>query len=288
MHQIQLDTGSSHHVRIPGPDQWSDLIDLGQSVVAYDQTLPLEEQCRYTPDIADLLQICIPVCDAYDSSESQRTIASESVKRLDEQATHLIRRIQQLIKSYLYDTPEQAEAWGFQVKQSTKTVLLPKTRKERLALLKKYIAQEESRPAEERFTKPALETVKEVRDGLVTHLAARRSGRDKRKSSRVARDEAFSKLVDCLRMAAGDLIIKRFGHKISFEMQQWGFEIVERPSARTERSEDRPAEPAPAEAATSEPAASEPAEPETSTNGSSPLNGAVEAVVELNGKASAS
>jgi len=154
--------------------------------------------------------------------------------------------------------------------------------------LKKYIAQEESRPVEERFTKPALETVKEVRDGLVTHLAARRSGRDKRKSSRVARDEAFAKLVDCLRMAAGDLIIKRFGHKISFEMQQWGFEIVERPSARTERSEDRPAEPAPTKAATSEPAASEPAEPETNSDGSSPLNGAVEAVVELNGQAGAS
>ncbi|MCB9101159.1 MAG: hypothetical protein H6632_16600 [Anaerolineales bacterium] len=255
--------------------------------MAYDQTLPPEEQCRYTPDIADLLQICIPVCDTYDSSESQRTIASEGVKRLDEQATHLIRRIHQLIKSDLYDTPEQAEAWGFQVKQSTKTVLLPKTRKERLVMLKKYIAQEESRPAEERFTKPDLETVKQVRDGLVTHLAVRRSGRDKRKSSRAARDEAFAKLVDCLRMAAGDLIIKRFDHKISFEMQQWGFEIVDRPSARPERSEVQPAEPAPVEAAAPEPAATEPAEPETSPNGSSPLNGAGEAVVELNGQASA-
>ncbi|MCB9103603.1 MAG: hypothetical protein H6633_05070 [Anaerolineales bacterium] len=60
MHQIQLDTGSSHHVRIPGPDQWSDLIDLGQSGCGLRSNLAPEEQCRYTPDIADLLQICIP------------------------------------------------------------------------------------------------------------------------------------------------------------------------------------------------------------------------------------
>ena len=69
----------------------------------------------------------------------------------------------------------------------------------------------ESRSAEERFTSPQLETVTQVRIDLITHLATRRSSRARRKSSRVARDEAFSKLVDILRLAAGQLMVQHFG-----------------------------------------------------------------------------
>lgn len=284
MHLIHLDAPSSLHVHIPPADQWSDLTDTGQSFVTYDQSLPPDQQCFYTPYIANLLQTCIPLCDTFDDSESKRTMASEAVKRLDEQSTHLTRRIHSMIKSYLYDTPEKAEKWGFQIKQSTKSILMPKSRKDRLAMFKKYIAKEESRPAEERFTTPDLATVKEVRDGLVEHLAARRSGRDMRKSSRAARDEAFGKLVDCLRMAAGDLMIRFYDHKVSFEMQKWGLEIVERQNGRADRSEEEAAAEEATEATTPEPTTPEPTEPESAPTDGDMLNGTVEAVVELNGQ----
>lgn len=282
MHSILLDTRSPYHVRIPYPDQWFDLIEVSQDFVIYDQSLPPEQRCHYTPYIVELLQTCIPLCDAYETSKSQRTIASEGVKRLDEQAVYLTRRIHQMIKSCFYDTPEQAEAWGFQIKQSTQSILLPQNRKERLAMLKKYIAKEESRPAEERFTTPDLATIKQVREDLVANLAARRTKRDQRKSSRAARDKACGQLVDCLRMAAGDVMLRHFGHKISYEMQQWGFEIVERQNNRADRSEEAVGEAVKLAQLQTSPA------PEATVNGSSLLNGSVETVADLDGEASGS
>ncbi|MCB0181503.1 MAG: hypothetical protein KDI62_24965 [Anaerolineae bacterium] len=252
MHTIFLDANSPYHVGIPSAEQWPELIDTTQTFVTYDQSLPPERQSPYTRHLIAMLNICVPLYETYESSESQRTIASETVKRLEAQLTRLTRQIHHVIKGALFETPEQAEEWGFQIRQSSQTILMPRSTKERLALLKKYIAQEESRPAAERFTIPNLETVKRLHADLITHRATRRSSRDRRKSSRAARDEAFAQLVDWLRMAAGHLMLDHFNHKISFEMQQWGYIVIERQSGRNGRSEESSVEPAPPEPAESE------------------------------------
>ncbi|MCB9076006.1 MAG: hypothetical protein H6631_00270 [Anaerolineaceae bacterium] len=260
---IPLDANSPYHVGIPYPDQWPELIDMAQTFITYDQSLPPERQSPYTRHLIAMLNICVPLYETYESSESQRTIASETVKRLEAQLTRLTRQIHHVIKGALFETPEQAEEWGFQIRQSSQTILMPRSTKERLSILKKYIAKEDSRPAAERFTIPNLETVKRLHADLIAHRATRRSGRDRRKSSRVARDEAFAKLVDWLRMAAGHLMLCHFNHKVSFEMQQWGYIVIERPSGRNGRGEESAAEPAP---------------PKAGVNGSGSANGGVEAV----------
>lgn len=271
MHTILLDANSSYHIRVPSADQWAQLIELGQSFVAYDQSLPSEQQSSYTPYVTKMLETCIPLYETYQTSETQRLIASEAVKRLDEQVIQLTRKIHRIIKGVLFETPEKAEEWGFQVKQTTQSILMPRSRRGRLAMLKKYIAKEESRSAEERFTSPQLDTVIQVQANMMTHLAARRNGRDRRKSSRVARDEAFSKLVDILRLAAGQLMVQHFDHKISFEMQQWGFVVIERQNGRNSHNEEEFVELTAPESIHLEPG----------SNGNSSLNGSAETFIDL-------
>lgn len=234
MYHIVLDSPSPYQVDIPTPAQPTKLITAGQSFVTYDETLPPEEQSYLLPDLRQHLQDCVPTQNSFKASEAERTIASEAVKRLDEQARSLIRKIRYKLNFDYMETPEAAEAWGFQVKQGTGHILLPKSRSGRLALLDTYIANEESRPPEARFTTPELEDVISLRDDLKTNLAARRSSRSRRKASHSARTEALKALYDTLRMAGGLLILKKFNRTLTPELEKWGIKVVKRQSKEKE------------------------------------------------------
>ena len=103
-----------------------------------------------------------------------------------------------------------------------------------------YIAKEESRPPEERFTTPDLVEVTRLRDELKTNLAVRRSSRSRRKASYSARAVALKKLYECLRVAGSLIIIKHFDHTITTEMAKWGFEVVTKRPARKKDVEAAP------------------------------------------------
>ena len=296
MYHVILDSPSPYLVNIPTPNQPTKLIPAGQNFVAYDETLPPEEQSYLLPALRQHLQECVPSQNSFKASEAKRTIASEAVKRLDEQAKIIIRKIHRKIDLEYMETPEAAEEWGFQVKQGTGNILLPKTQSERLALLDTYIANEESRPPEERFTTPDLAVVTGLRDDLKTNLTARRTSRSRRKDSHSARTEALEALYDTLRMAGGLLVLEKFNRTVTTGLEKWGFEVVKRQS----KGKDADAAPAAngttttingSETTTNGAATTTSAETttpngaatttETSTNGSVDLNGAAEGVVEL-------
>ncbi|MCB0169364.1 MAG: hypothetical protein KDJ97_02330 [Anaerolineae bacterium] len=245
------------------------------------------------PDLRQLLQASVPTQNTYKSSEVQRTIASEAVKRLDEQAKALIRKIRFKLNFDYTETPEAAEEWGFQVKQGTGNILLPTNRSERLALLDTYIAKEESRPPEEQFTAPNLAEVISLRDGLKTNLEARRASRSRRKDSYAARAESLEALYDTLRMAGGLIVLKKLNRKVTPALEKWGIEVTKR------QSKEKDAEVAPAAngitttavngsetttngtATTTTNGAETTTPAETSTNGRIDLNGTSEVVVEV-------
>ena len=289
MYPIQLATGSPYQVDIPSPKQPTKLITAGQNFVKYDETLPPEEQSYLLPDLRQILQESVPTQNSYKSSEVQRTIASEAVKRLDEQAKALIRKIHYKLHYDYSETPEAAEEWGFEVKQGTGKILLPKKRPDRLALLDTYIAKEESRPPEEQFSKPNLTDVIRVRDDLKANLDTRRTSRSRRKDSYAARAETLEALYDTLRMAGGLIVLKKLNRKVTPALEQWGIEVTKR------QSKDKDANAAPvtngtttnatngSETTTNGAETTPPAN--TSTNGSVDLNGAAEAMVNLGGQA---
>ena len=300
MYTANIDTLSPFQVNLPTPNDGPDLINSGESFVTHEETLPPELQSPLLPEIRELLQQCTPSQNVLITSEAQRTMASEAVKRLDEQAKVIIRKIHRKIDLEYMETPEAAEQWGFQVKQSTRNILMPKTRPQRLALLNAYIAKEESRPAEERFTTPDLAEVVALRDDLKANLAIRRNSQNRRKASLTASNDALKALYDCMRTAGAVILIKHFNRTIHQDMTKWGFEVIRR-QAKGKEADDAPAangttttptngsEPTTNGAATTtsvETTTTNGAETpaETSTNGSVDLNGTSEVVVELGGQ----
>ena len=287
MYHVILDSPSPYLVDIPTPNQPAKLITTGQNFVKYDESLPPEEQSYLLPDLRQLLQASVPTQNSYKSSEVQRTIASEAVKRLDEQAKALIRKIRHKLNYDYTETPEAAEEWGFQVKQGTGNILLPTNRSERLALLDTYIAKEESRPPEERLTAPNLAEVISLRDSLKANLDTHRTSRSRRKDSHAARAETLEALYDTLRLAGGLIILKKLNRKLTPALEKWGIEVTKRQS----KEKDADAAPA-ANGTTTTSTATNGSETttngaetatsaETSTNGSLDLNGASAGVVEL-------
>ncbi|MCB0193617.1 MAG: hypothetical protein KDJ65_16840 [Anaerolineae bacterium] len=234
MYPVQLATSSPYQVDIPTPKQPTKLITVGQNFVKYDESLPPEEQSYLLPDLKYLLQDCVPTQKTYKASEVQRTLASEAVKRLDEQAKTLIHKIRYKLNFDYMETPEAAEEWGFQVRQGTGKILLPKNREDRLALLDTYIAKEESRLPEERFSKPDLEEVIRLRDDLKANLDARRTSRSLRKDSYAARAETLDALYDTLRIAGSLIILKKLNRKLTPALEKWGIEVTKRQSKEKE------------------------------------------------------
>lgn len=270
MFQLTLDALSQHRVDIPDIDQQPDLIGLGERFLAYDQSLPPEQQSPVAAHLAALLEACRPHTVEFHHSEAQRTIASENAKRYEDKAYQFLKQIQQILRSTFWERPEEAEAWGFEVKQTTGNILFPGSKKERLRVLNSYITKEESRPAEERFTAPALADIIEVRNQWLAAREVRKSSEAQRTTSRAVRDIAFRRLKEALRLAAATIIVLHHDHAVTLDLKQWGFEM----SKRSTRSTAGDAEAKPEGAAETE------AAPVNGTNGNLASNGAAEPLVQ--------
>ena len=236
MYSPIFDASSPFHAGLPESGQPNGLFTAGKTFLTHDATLPPEKQSPFKDDIAELLQQCSPHQDTFKQSESQRTIASENLKRHEEKAYRLLQRIHRNLKAHLFDTPEEAEEWGFEVKQSTRNILFP-DRKDRLHVMNRYIAKEECLPEAERFTVPELAKVIEVRDQLQERKSHYHSSQVQRRASRVARDSILQKLRDTLKAAGTVIIMKHLDGTISPEMAKWGYEVYER-SSRPDTPDD--------------------------------------------------
>lgn len=265
-----IDTRGQFQINIPEADDHTNLFNLGESFQTYDQTLPPELQSPVAGHLVNLLEECRPHSTEFHSSEAQRTIASESIKRLEKKAYKYLKRIQHMLKNYFWDTPEEAEAWGFEVKQTTGNIIFPKNKKEVLRVLNAYIAKEGTRPAEDRFEPPSLVEVTDVRDQLIATQKVCKSSKAQRTTSRIARDTAFHRLRETLRLAAAIIIILHYDHTITLDLKRWGFDVVIRSTKSTEANEETALETTPT-------AETESAE---APNGTVDLNGSAEVVVQ--------
>ena len=229
-----MDAPSPFHVDLPNAAENIVVFNCSEDFVTYDQTLPPEKQSPFTSELVDLIDEAAPYLREFKSSEARRVIASEALKQLDVELKSTLDDLSLVIRAKFLKAPSRAEEWGFSIKQSTGNVSYPVARHKRMAVLKSYIEKEESRPEKERFTKPELAMVINLRNELKANLVARRNSRRRRKSSQSTRMTALRKLYDCLRVAASVIIIKHFDHAISPEMGNWGYEVVKRQSTEKE------------------------------------------------------
>lgn len=226
MFRITLDTKSNYALRFPKVADRADILALAQRFVAYEQSLPPGAQTPFTADIIALLEKAIPMYSSGMSSEVQRTVASEAVKRLDETAKVVCEQIYGLMKVMFATSPERAKEWGFQIKQATGHILRPRSRKARLALLNAYIAKEESCPPPERFTVVSLDEVRRVRNELQANLTARNDGKDLRERSNVNSRALTTELFQQLQAAAVYLLAKEYHFSLSLDLRKWGYEVT--------------------------------------------------------------
>lgn len=226
MFQLRFDASSTYSVRMPRTRQHHEIIDLVQKFVAYERTRPEEEQTPLTNKLASLLDEVVPYFEHRESGELQRTTASEAVKRLDEEAKLFTHQIWTTMNFFFKGTPERAKTWGFEIRQSTRQILKPKSRADRLALLTRYAAREESLPEHERFSVPELNEVKRVRDELARNLSDRNAGRTQREVSIIRAEALADKMYNHLQYAAVYLLAEEFDYTITPDLEHWGFDVV--------------------------------------------------------------
>ncbi|MCB0214696.1 MAG: hypothetical protein KDJ52_35480, partial [Anaerolineae bacterium] len=98
----------------------------------------------------------------------------------------------------------------------------------------------------------------------------RKSSKAQRTTSRIARDAAFQRLKEALRLVASNIVVLQYGHTITLDLKRWGFDVTKRSTKATEsEAETTPAATPEAEAA-----------PTNGVNDAVELNGSTYVVVE--------
>ncbi|MCB0227015.1 MAG: hypothetical protein KDI02_25175 [Anaerolineae bacterium] len=243
MLNIRLEHLSPLHVRFPSAEKRSDVITLGKRYIAQEQTRPTKQQNLFTPTINSLLQQILDYEKKIAAGEAQRAVAADAVPALEQRSKELVTSMMKTIDAAFPHWPAKAQEWGFATKKETGNILTPKTQKDRLAVMETYIAKEESRPEEERFTIPALADVIDNYQTYRATIQARDTGQYQRETHINASNELVKQLAQYLQLAAGVLVGQDYKLKISKDLQHWGYTVVERRrSNKAGSSEAAPAE----------------------------------------------
>ncbi|MCB0211738.1 MAG: hypothetical protein KDJ52_20535, partial [Anaerolineae bacterium] len=160
--------------------------------------------------------------------EAQRAVASDTVTKLEQRSKELVASMLKTLDAAFPDQPAKAQEWGFTTKKETANIRTPRNQKERLAVMKRYIAKEESRPEEERFTIPALTKVTNNYQAYQAAVQARASGKYQRQTHINISNALTRELAQYLQLAAGVIVGYDYRLNVSRDLQQWGFKVVER------------------------------------------------------------
>lgn len=232
MLNIRLEHLSPFHVHFPSAEKRSDVIILGKKYMAQEQTRPAKQQNLFTPTINSLLQQILDYEKKIAAGEAQRAVAADAVPALEQRSKELVTSMMKTIDAAFPQWPAKAKEWGFAAKKETANILTPKTQKDRLAVMETYIAKEEKRPEEERFTIPALADVIDNYQTYRATIQARDAGQYDREANINACNALVRKLAQYLQLAAGVFVGQEYDLTISKDLQRWGFKVVERRRGR--------------------------------------------------------
>lgn len=222
-----------YDLRFPQPTQTTPLIKLSDSFIAFEETLPPEQRSPYYPTIKSLLTQVQVQQESQTEAENKRTIASEQLKRHDRVMNMMLDRILVTLKAKCFGRPEEAQAWGFEVRQGTGNILKPTARANRVRALQQYIKKEQSRPVEEQFTEPPLAEVIDLYENMRTALLARDGGVAVRQEASVEIKNTVTSLYNYLQIALHDIMERNYSFDVSPGLEKWGFDVVWRRNGAT-------------------------------------------------------
>ena len=263
----KFDTTSDLHLIYPDKDRPADIVQTAQAFIRYEQRRPLQAQLPHTPILIDLLRQWADNDQKRTDGETQRAVAAEQVQQFDQAVIDMVRHARKTLDAAFPTNPAKAKAWGFEAKQSTQNILLPRTRDDHLRVLGHYIAREQSRPAAERFRSPDLSEAIRVHEALRRQIALRQAGQNQREAAVAASYVIGVKMHYYLQAAVTHLLAFKFDFIVTVELQKWGFNVVSR-RATTGKGEDAAtADTSTAAPSTPEPAPAASAPEAASTNG---------------------
>ncbi len=153
--------------------------------------------------------------------------AAELVRQADEQLRPLMEKVILRLKNRHADNLAELEAHGLKTKVGARgvTVTKPKNTADWRAFCLAYVDKESALPAASQITDPPLSQLTAIAQVLRDNQAARTTQTTRRQMSVATRTAAAQTLLDALQ-AAAVLIVLRFGGQVTFDLQQWGYDVV--------------------------------------------------------------
>ena len=242
MISVRLDNNGAYRVRWPSPSRELEIIHLGVAYVAYESGLPAVEQLT-APSLA-LMVSTLAAAQAQQATagtgEASRAIAAETYRQALSAARPKLNLALLHLKAKYAANQAQLEGWGLDtvVGATGISVRKPRTELEWMHFLARYVAQETSLDAANRLTEPTLAEMTALNTALQNAAAARRTGRNQREAAVQTRTAITNRLLDLLQGAAMVIVLTQFEGVVTNALQQWGFEVVARPSKMGSISED--------------------------------------------------
>ncbi|MCA9944353.1 MAG: hypothetical protein KC449_12780 [Anaerolineales bacterium] len=239
MLHIRFNNGAPLRINLPRANRKQDIVALAQAFVAHEATLPEGERTPFTARMETAVAEAITAQDTAQDQEAARKAASEALKRTQRTAKRSMQKIRSLLAGHFAETPEQAQAWGFMVRQTGRSagqILMPRKRADMIACLHEYIQTETARPEAERFLQPPLADLVTLHTDLVQQEQNRNSARLTRLQENGRFDGLIEQLFDDLRLALSYLMLVNFEGVPDRNLANWGFEVVAR-SPRPTREE---------------------------------------------------
>lgn len=240
MLRVQFNNGAPLRVKLPRSSSKQAVLELAQAFVAHEVTRAEAERTPYTARIETAVTAALTAQNAAQDQEAARKAASEALKRTEQAVRRTVRQLRSLLAGHFAATPEQAQAWGFMVRQTGRSagqILMPQDRAEMITCLNEYISTETARPEAERFPQPPLADLVALRDSLVQQQQSRNQARQSRLQENGRSSNLIEQLFDDLRLALSYLMLVEFEGEPDRMLAQWGFEVVAR-TPRPPREEE--------------------------------------------------
>jgi len=176
---IQLDSTGVWQVR--WPKKHALIIALVEAYLAYESNLPPEQRVSapalsQVQEASDRAKTAVA---AAGSGEAIRATAAETYRQTMHQARPLLEIALLRLKGKYATNLAQLENWGLATKEGKRGVSVrkPANQSQSANFLLSYVAQESSRPEEDRIANPPLEQMAALAETVQQSSAARKGGR---------------------------------------------------------------------------------------------------------------
>lgn len=230
-----IDPTGEFDVRWPKTD--TEALELARQYMKFEASQASDQQVPQ-PSLAQLqskLDEAQAAVTAATEAETARAMSAANYKTASEQSLPLLRQAILGLKGKYAANLAALEAWGLKTKQGRAeiSVLKPTREKGWSNFLLSYVAKEASLEAAQRLTEPPFEQMKTLAEQVRQGMTVRDEQQTQREMGVSARGLAVEQLMDLLQVAASVLTVTRYNFKVSRDLGQWGYEVVQRKSTRT-------------------------------------------------------